>query len=88
MRQISLMVPLLVVLHPLQSSSGIENGFRQYAGQQKSNLVNGQSRRLLLKTDTQSDQEMMSQSHQQHMMMPAQPAAHFVVVETDFAFKL
>src|SRR3972149_9437632 len=29
---------------------------------------------------------MMSQSHQQHMMMPAKPATHFVMVETDFAF--
>ncbi len=29
---------------------------------------------------------MMSQSHQQHMVMPAHPTAHFVVVETDLAF--
>ena len=41
-----------------------------------------------MKTNTQSDQEMMSQSHQQHMAMPAQPTAHFIVIETDFAFGL
>src|SRR3972149_7559225 len=29
---------------------------------------------------------MMSQCHQEHMMMPAEPTAHFVMVETDFAF--
>src|SRR3990170_1074571 len=29
---------------------------------------------------------MMSQSNQQHMMMPAKPAAHLVVVETNFSF--
>lgn len=29
---------------------------------------------------------MMRQSHQQHVMLPADPTAHFVVIETDFAF--
>jgi hypothetical protein len=29
---------------------------------------------------------MMSQSDQQHMMMPSKPAAQFVMIETDFAF--
>jgi len=80
------MVPLLIILDPTQGCVRIKGWFWQYAGQQKPNLVNGQSGSLLLKTDTQSNQEMMSQRNQQHMMMPTQPAAHFVVVETNLAF--
>jgi hypothetical protein len=41
---------------------------------------------IIVENDTQTDQEMMSQSDQQHMMMPAKPTAHFVMIETDFAF--
>ena len=28
----------------------------------------------------------MSQRNQEHMMMPSQPAAHFVMIHSDFAF--
>jgi hypothetical protein len=38
--KMSHMVTLLVILHQTQGCSGIQNWFGQYAGQQKSDLVN------------------------------------------------
>src|SRR3990172_2644841 len=49
-------------------------------------MINGESGRLVLKANSQTHQEVMSQRDQQHMMMPTQPTACFVVVKTDFAF--
>ena len=86
MREISHIIPLLVILHQAQSGSYIEDWLGQYAGQQKSNLINRQSRSLGVETESQTNQEVMSQRHQQHMVMPAQPAAHFIVVKADFSF--
>jgi hypothetical protein len=34
----------------------------------------------------QTDEEVMSQGHEQKRVMPAQPTARFIRVETDFAF--
>jgi hypothetical protein len=39
MRQVSLIIALLVIPNPLQSSCGIKNRFGQYAGQQKAGLL-------------------------------------------------
>ena len=39
-----------------------------------------------MKTDPQTNQEMMGKGHQEHMVMPAQPTARFVMVQTDLAF--
>ena len=86
MREISDIISFLVILHPVQGSRDVKNRFRQYTGKQKPDLINSQSRSLFLKTDPQTDQEMMSQRDQQHMVMPTQPTAHFVMVKTDFAF--
>ncbi len=41
-----------------------------------------------MKTDPQANQEMMGQGYQEHMVMPAQPTARFVLVQTNFAFVL
>ena len=87
MGQVGLVVPLLVVPNPLQSSDRIENRPGQHTGQQQANLVDGQSGCEMLRTDTQANQEMMRQSDQQHVMVPTDPTAHFVVIETDFALR-
>ncbi len=42
MRQIGLVVALLVVPNPLQSSDRIENRPGQHTGQQQANLIDGQ----------------------------------------------
>ena len=39
-----------------------------------------------MKTDPQTNQEMMGKGHQEHMVMPTQPTAGFVMIQTNFAF--
>jgi len=39
-----------------------------------------------MEADPQTDQEMMSQRDEQHVVMPAEPTAHFVMIETNFGF--
>jgi hypothetical protein len=41
---------------------------------------------LFLKTDSQTNEEVMSKSNQEYMMMPAQPISQFVMIQPDFAF--
>ena len=38
-----------------------------------------------MKTDPQTNQEMMGKRHQEHMVMPTQPTARFVMVKADLA---
>src|SRR5688572_9162427 len=86
MRQISRKVAFLVVLDQVQGGSRIKNGFGQNAGEQEPDLVEGQSRRFVFEFQSQVDQKMMSQGNQQHMVMPAQPTAGFIMIEAEFPF--
>src|SRR5688572_13351461 len=86
MREISDMIAFLIVAHQAQSGWGIENRFGQNAGEQEPDLINGQSRGDVLEFHSQTDQEMMSQRNEQHMVMPTQPTAGFIMVEAEFAF--
>jgi hypothetical protein len=79
-------IALLVVLHPAQGSRNIEGWSWQNTGQQESNLIDSQSGSLILETDPQTDQEIMSQRDQQPMLMPSQPTAHLVMIKPNFTF--
>src|SRR5712692_8599903 len=70
----------------LQGSGSIQNGLGQNTDNQHPHLVNGQSRGLLLEKEPQPDKEEMSKSGKEHVMMPTQPTACFIVVEADLAF--
>lgn len=85
MRQVSDEITCLIVSDHTQSGSGIEDRFGQDTGTQPADLIDGQYRSLAVKPDSETNQEVMSQSNQQHVMMPAQPTACFTVVKTDFA---
>ena len=86
MRQISRKVPFLVVADQPQGGGRIKARFGQNAGKQEPELVKGQSRSFVLEFQAQVDQKMMSQRNQQHMVMPAQPTAGFIMVEAQFPF--
>src|SRR5271157_5590510 len=86
MREISDIIPLLIILNPAQGSGSIKGRFWENTGKQKADLIKGQSWSLILETDPQTDQEVMSQGDQQHMVMPTQPTAHLVVIKPDFTF--
>ena len=86
MREISGIISFLVILHPVQGSWNVKSRFWQYTHQQKPDLVNSQSRSLFLEMDPQTNQEVMSQRYQQHMMMPSQPTAHLIMIKADFTF--
>jgi hypothetical protein len=40
----------------------------------------------LVKADPQTNQEVMSERNPEHMMMPAQPTSHFIMIKTGFSF--
>lgn len=39
-----------------------------------------------MKVNLQTNQEMMSERNQEHMMMPSDPTAHLVMIHADFPF--
>src|SRR5688572_25704274 len=86
MRQISSIVAFLVVADHAQGGGRVKDRFGQDAGEQQPHLVEGQSRRFVLEFQSQADQKVMSQGDKQQMMMPAQPAAGFIMVEAEFSF--
>ena len=86
MGHISDVIAFLVVLNHAQGGCGIEGGFWQNTGEQKPNLIDRQSGSFVFEIYSQAYQEVMSQRYEQHMVVPAQPTAGFIVVETDFAF--
>src|SRR4030067_22299 len=86
MRDISDMIAFLVIAHHAQSGGSIEGRFWQNTGEQQPNLIHRQSGRFVFELYSQPNQEVMSQRYEQHMVMPAQPTAGFIVIETDLAF--
>src|SRR5690242_1136269 len=86
MRQIGNVVPFLIVQDTFQGSESVENGLGQGANDENTHLVNGQGGSLFVKQKPQVNQEKVGKSNQGHMMMPAQPRAGLIMVETDLAF--
>jgi hypothetical protein len=86
MGQISDVITFLVIANHAQSCGSIKNWFGKNAGEQQPNLIDGQSGGLVFEQNSQTYQEVMSQGYKQHMVMPAQPTAGFIVIETDLAF--
>jgi len=86
MRQISDVIAFLVIANHAQSCGSIKNRFWQNAGEQQPNLIEGQGGSFVLELNSQAYQEVMSQGYKQHMVMPTQPTAGFIVIETDLAF--
>ena len=81
MRKIGCIVPFLIILDPSQCGRDIQIRFRQHAEQKEPNLIDSQRRSSILKSQPETDQEVMRQGDQQHMVMPTQPATHFVLIQ-------
>src|SRR5260370_6287766 len=88
MRQIGNVVPFLIVQDTFQGSDSVENGLGQDANDACTHLVEGQGRRLYVKQKPQANQEKVGESNKGHVMMPSQPRAGLIMVETDLAFAL
>src|SRR5205814_6674243 len=86
MRDIGGKVSFLIIRDPFQGRQSIQNWLGQNADDQQPHLVNGQSRGLFLEQATYPDQEEMGERGEEHVMMPAQPTAGFIVVEAHLAF--
>src|SRR5258708_8967815 len=86
MRQIGNIVAFLIVQDTFQGGESIENGLGQDTNDEYTHLVNGEGRSLFMKQKSQANQEKVGESNKGHVMMPSQPRAGLIMVETDLAF--
>ena len=83
MGKLGSVISALIITNQSNGGWDIEFRHRQYAQQQQTDLISGESRGPFFEKEPHSDQEMMSQESKQHRMVPAQPTAQFVMVEAD-----
>jgi hypothetical protein len=79
---------LLNALNLREDSCLVKLAFGCHDLQQLAHLRNGESGRLRTQLDTQLHQEMMRQQGHSHVVVPADPAGNFIMVQPQFTLAL
>ena len=84
MRKIGGIIAALIITDHANGIGDLQSRYRQHAHQEQTDLGNRQVRCSFFEKYAHADEEEMSDKGEEHVVMPIQPAAQFVVVEADF----